>query len=102
MVICHCNIITGSDIEAVVRGFLEQDSWQVITPLKVYHALEKKGRCCGCFPNAIAVIVRTVEAWHRELATPEAEVVSLLDRLRSEHEKVEAMRKAARAPRRAA
>ena len=102
MVICHCNIITGSDIEAAVRGFLDQDPWQVVTPLKVYHALGKRGRCCGCFPNAIALIVRTVEAWHREQATPEAEVMSLLDRLRSEHERVEAMRKAARAARHAA
>ncbi|PHP68661.1 (2Fe-2S)-binding protein [Zhengella mangrovi] len=102
MLVCHCNVITRSEIETVVRTFLEDDAWAVITPLRVYHALERQGRCCGCFPNAVAVIVATVEAWHRDHATPEDALVDLVARLKEEHEMAEAARKAARLERRAA
>ncbi|MCB1386868.1 MAG: (2Fe-2S)-binding protein [Nitratireductor sp.] len=82
MIVCQCNIITRSEIEEVVHGFLDQDAWQLITVGKVYHAMEKRGKCCGCFPNAIAIIVECVEAWHRRHETPEAELLVFVARTR--------------------
>ncbi|MEO1745915.1 MAG: (2Fe-2S)-binding protein [Pseudomonadota bacterium] len=81
MIVCSCNFITEEDIEAVVHGFMERDAWQLVTVGMVYHALEKRGKCCGCFPNAISIIVRAVEAWHHANDTPAAEIYSFVDQL---------------------
>ena len=86
MIVCHCNLITTEEIEATIIGLLEQDAWQLIVPLQVYHALEKRGRCCGCFPNVVNIIVKTVAAYHKAHLTPEAEIVSLVDRIREKHQ----------------
>lgn len=56
MIVCHCNIITEASIRAVVDDLISADRHRVITPGLVYMTLGKRGRCCGCFPNAIAVI----------------------------------------------
>lgn len=82
MIVCQCNIITENDIKSVVDEFLAKDAWQVITVGMVYHAMEKRGKCCGCFPNAIAVIVKCVEVWHRQNATPEADILQFVARTR--------------------
>lgn len=92
MIVCHCNIITKSDIRDVVHDLLGQDAWQLITVGMVYHAMKKRGKCCGCFPNAIAIIVDCVEAWHRDNATPEAEIIEFVTRTRSMLSQQEAQR----------
>ena len=81
MIICHCNFISTEEIERTIIEFLDQDAWQLIVPLQVYHAMNKRGRCCGCFPNVIEVIVRTVKTYHEKQATPQAEIISLVDRI---------------------
>jgi bacterioferritin-associated ferredoxin len=89
MIVCSCNYITRNDIEEVVRGFLDVDAWQLITVGMVYHALKKRGKCCGCFPNAIGVIVDVSAQWHREKQSPEAEIICLLSRMKHEHDRFE-------------
>ncbi len=80
MLVCHCNVITSKEIEGAILELLEADPWQLIVPAKVYHALKRRGRCCGCFPNVVETIIRVTEAFH---ASSEAsEVVSHLDRVR--------------------
>lgn len=81
MLICHCNIITARDIEAVVLEMLHADPWQLIVPAKVYHAMQKRGRCCSCFPNVVDIIVQTTEEFHRH-ALDTGEAVTHLDRVR--------------------
>ncbi|MCB1418789.1 MAG: (2Fe-2S)-binding protein [Notoacmeibacter sp.] len=93
MLICQCNLITDREIETVVRDLLEEDEWRFIAPVQVYHAMEKRGRCCGCFPGVVDIIVRVTEAWHREKARPDAEVISLVERLRDEHARQEQERR---------
>jgi bacterioferritin-associated ferredoxin len=93
MIVCQCNIITEADIESVVHEFLARDAWQLITVGMVYHAMEKRGKCCGCFPNAIAVIVKCVELWHRGNATPEAEIIQFVARTRDVLSQQETRRK---------
>ena len=92
MIVCSCNVITRQDIEAVVRGFLEVDEWQLVTAGMVYHAMEKRGKCCGCFPGAINVIVETVQAFHDAAQTPDQDLIPFVRRIRDEHERCETAR----------
>ena len=82
MLICHCNIITEKEIEQTIIGLLDQDPWQLIVPAKVYHAMQKRGRCCGCFPNVVETIIRVTESYHSRLEANGMDVVSHLDRVR--------------------
>lgn len=83
MLICHCNIITEKEIERAILDLLDDDPWQLIVPAKVYHAMQKRGRCCGCFPNVVETIIRVTEAYHRRSDASAVDIVSHLDRVRS-------------------
>ena len=82
MLICHCNLITEKEIEQTIRSLLAADPWGLIVPAKVYHALQKRGRCCGCFPNVVETIIRVTEEFHRELGEEATESVTFIDRVR--------------------
>ena len=82
MLVCHCNMITQKEIERTIIALLEHDPWQLIVPAKVYHALAKRGRCCGCFPNVVETIIRVTEAFHARNGSGETEIVTYLDRVR--------------------
>ena len=97
VLVCSCNMITAEEIRNVINELLEPDPWRLIVPVQVYHAMQKRGRCCGCFPRVVDIIVETTEAHHQRLATPQADVLSFIDRLRSEHARLEQMRRDARA-----
>ncbi|GAB4353741.1 MAG: (2Fe-2S)-binding protein [Oricola sp.] len=96
MIVCSCNVIMKREIEEVVIGLLARDAWRLITPGTVYHAMKRRGRCCGCFPNVIAIIVETTERYHRQLETPEAEIIPFIRKIRAEHERCETARMIAR------
>lgn len=81
MIVCQCNIISDREIEAVIRELLSEDPWQLIVPGKVYRIFEKRGRCCGCFPNVVDIIIRVTEAFHLERDTGSAELIDLQVRL---------------------
>jgi bacterioferritin-associated ferredoxin len=83
MLICHCNLITEKEIEQTIRELLDQDPWQLIVPAKVYHAMHKRGRCCGCFPNVVETIIRVTESYHSRSDANGSEVVTHLDRVRA-------------------
>ena len=82
MLICHCNLITEKEIEQAIVELLDQDPWTLIVPAKVYHFLQKRGRCCGCFPNVVETIIRVTEYYHSRSEASGEEVVSHLDRVR--------------------
>jgi bacterioferritin-associated ferredoxin len=82
MLVCHCNVITQREIEEAVLALLEADPWQLIVPAKVYHGLEKRGRCCGCFPNVVETIIKVTEFYHSRSELTGDEIVSYLDRVR--------------------
>ncbi len=83
MLVCSCNFISDHEIRDVIVEMLNEDPWQLIVPAKVYHAMEKRGRCCGCFPNVVNIIVDTTERYHREHTNISGEkVVDFLERLR--------------------
>lgn len=85
MLVCSCNLITDRDIKETIISLLDEDCWQLIVPGKVYHAMNKRGRCCGCFPNVVDIIVRTTEEYHARRASDGAEVVDFLERLKRFH-----------------
>ncbi|VVT10263.1 (2Fe-2S)-binding protein (modular protein) [Rhizobium sp. EC-SD404] len=80
MIVCHCNYISQNDIESTIVSLLDEDRWQLIVPAKVYHALSKRGKCCGCFPNVVDTILRVTEEYHTR-NTPSAEVLPFMERL---------------------
>ncbi|TCT40254.1 BFD-like [2Fe-2S] binding protein [Martelella mediterranea] len=86
MLVCSCNFITKQEIEATIVELLDEDRWQLIVPAKVYHRMKKRGRCCGCFPNVVDIIVRTTEAYHRERDSTEDQICDFLSRLKEFHE----------------
>lgn len=89
MIVCSCNIIRRSEIEGAILDLLEKDPWQVIAPLQVYHSLEKRGKCCGCFPNVVGIIVEQTTLFHERVNSPKADVIALLDRLQRKHQRTE-------------
>ena len=97
MIVCSCNVIAMAEIEAVITGFLDKDEWRLITPAMVYHAMARRGKCCGCFPRVIDTIVSVSEAYHRRKATPEHKIIPFILRIREEHDRYETVRRIARA-----
>lgn len=97
MIVCSCNIVSRKDIEQVVVGFLDEDEWQLITPGKVFQAMSARGKCCGCFPGVIDIIVETTEHYHGLMKSPAPKVVDLLNRIADQRVRIEAARKRARA-----
>jgi hypothetical protein len=90
MLVCSCNYITDKDIQAVITEMLDEDCWQLIVPGKVYHAMGKRGRCCGCFPNVVDLIIRTTAEYHAARKTEETKVVNFMERLKQFHEEQKA------------
>ena len=82
MLICHCNLITEKEIEQAIIELLDENPWHLIVPAKVYHRLQKRGRCCGCFPNVVETIIRVTEHYHARSEANGADIVSHLDRVR--------------------
>jgi bacterioferritin-associated ferredoxin len=83
--VCSCNIITDRDIRDVITSLLDEDCWQLIVPGKVYHAMQKRGRCCGCFPNVVDIIVQTTQDYHAARDSAGVEVVDFMERLKVFH-----------------
>jgi bacterioferritin-associated ferredoxin len=50
MIVCHCQSITDTDINAAVDWMRAADAHALITPGKIYHALGKAADCGGCMP----------------------------------------------------
>ena len=96
MIVCSCNIVTEREIRQAIMGLLEEEPWRLIVPVQVYHAMKKRGRCCGCFPRVVDVIIATTELFHRQRQVPDCEIVAIIDRLKDEHERCETARLLAR------
>jgi bacterioferritin-associated ferredoxin len=58
MIICHCQSITDSDINAAIDWMRASDADALITPGKIYHALGKAADCGGCMPLFLSTMRR--------------------------------------------
>lgn len=93
MIVCSCNIVSRKDIEEVIIDLLNADEWQLITPGKVFHAVSARGKCCGCFPGVIDIIVETTQRYHTQMQSPEPQVVDLLNRIADQRLRMENAKK---------
>ena len=100
MIVCSCNIVSKRDIQDVILDFLHADEWQLITPGKVFQAMSARGKCCGCFPGVIDIIVETTQKYHAQMCSPEPKVVDLLNRIADQRLRMENAKKKAAAKRR--
>jgi len=87
MIICQCNVVTQDEVEEIIRSFLDEDCWQLIVPGRVFNAAQKKGRCCGCFPNIVEAIIEVTERYHLEHEGDDEKVVYFLNRVRGLRDK---------------
>ena len=86
MLVCSCNFISEKEIEDTINALLDEDCWQLIVPAKVYHAMAKRGRCCGCFPNVVDLIIRTTERYHAVRHSTDDQIFDFMARLKKFHE----------------
>jgi len=96
MIICSCNVISEADIEEAIHRLLEADPWRLVVPGAVYHAMKKRGKCCGCFPNLTKIIERVTERFHRARDASDDVVLPFLAGLRQELARFEEARATAR------
>jgi bacterioferritin-associated ferredoxin len=61
MIVCHCNVLTKATISEAIEDLIDEDPYQLITPGLVYRQLGKRGKCCGCFPQVVDLIVQRLE-----------------------------------------
>ena len=71
MIVCSCNIITSRDIEVVIEELYAEDAYAVLTPNLIYHRMSKRGRCCGCFPQVVRILVEHGTAVRERIARGE-------------------------------
>ncbi|MDJ0613706.1 MAG: (2Fe-2S)-binding protein [Rhizobiaceae bacterium] len=96
MIVCSCNIVTENEIRSVITDLLNNDPWQLIVPAQVYHEMGKRGRCCGCFPRLVDLIVDTTQDFHRDMQSDEEVVIQFISRLKDKHQQCETARMLAR------
>lgn len=56
MIVCHCNCITHTEIEAGADALTGGDRNAVVTPVAVYKHLGRRPRCGGCLTLAANII----------------------------------------------
>ncbi|MFK7791956.1 MAG: bacterioferritin-associated ferredoxin [Devosiaceae bacterium] len=61
MIVCHCNVLTKEMINEAIESLIDDDPYRLITPGVVYRELGKRGKCCGCFPQVVSLIVARLE-----------------------------------------
>jgi bacterioferritin-associated ferredoxin len=71
MLVCQCNIISDTEVRAVIRALLDEDPWAIVVPAHVYRALAKHCKCAGCVPNVVDIITEVTEEYRQRLAGSE-------------------------------
>lgn len=56
MIVCHCNVILRKEIQEAARSILARDPAGGLEPQQIYRELQKRGRCCSCFPTVAAIV----------------------------------------------
>lgn len=92
MIVCSCNIISKRDIENTIIELLKEDPWRLIVPGVVYQTMNERGKCCGCFPGVVDIIVKTTQKFHEEQQTPSADIINFMEKLKVLHKDCETAR----------
>jgi bacterioferritin-associated ferredoxin len=70
MIVCSCNRISDAELRAAIVEMLTDDPWQLIVPNKLFHYLQKRGKCGFCFSNVIDIILSATEDFHAKFEGP--------------------------------
>ncbi|UOM37204.1 bacterioferritin-associated ferredoxin [Acuticoccus sp. I52.16.1] len=70
MIVCHCNIIKRTEIREAVRSILAADPSGRLEPQYVYRELQKRGRCCSCFPLVSSIVEEMLQEAMHEIENP--------------------------------
>lgn len=92
MIVCSCNIIKHHEIEDAILELLHDNPWRLVTPGLVYRSLAKHGKCCGCFPGVLDVIVEVTEGFHNRRKTPCEDFLHYMEQLKTAHRSSEEAR----------
>ena len=96
MIVCSCNLISKKEIVNTINELLHADPWRLIVPGVVYHEMSVHGKCCGCFPGVVDIIVQTTKEFHENQKTPSADILVFMDKLKKHHQECETVRMLAR------
>jgi NAD(P)H-nitrite reductase large subunit len=96
MIVCSCNLISKQEIVNTINDLLCADPWRLIVPGVVYHEMSLRGKCCGCFPGVVDIIIQTTKQFHENQKTPSADIIVFMDKLKKHHEECETVRMLAR------
>ena len=90
MIVCSCNRITDVELREAIHDMLREDPWQLIVPNKLFHHLQKRGKCGFCFSNVIEIILSGTEEFHAQLQGPAEQYDTLkrkMDEMSKKHER---------------
>ncbi|MEM8811313.1 MAG: (2Fe-2S)-binding protein [Pseudomonadota bacterium] len=97
MIVCQCNVISRRDIETAIDAIISKDPWVQVTQGMVYRHLGKRGRCGGCAPTVVDLIVELIEKKQR-LATQETPESRKAGPIRSRRGRIDVGFRGARTP----
>lgn len=80
------------EIKTVITDLLKADPWQLIVPNQIHHEMGKRGKCCGCFPRLVDLIVETIETFHADMKTDEKQVLKFITKIKKKHHQCETAR----------
>lgn len=61
MIVCQCNVIKRHEIRDAVSAILAADPSGRLEPQYIYRELQKRGRCCSCFPLVASIVEEMLE-----------------------------------------
>lgn len=61
MIVCQCNVLSEDSIKKAIAELVREDPYQLVTPGLVYSHMGKSGKCCGCFPRVVGLIIQKLE-----------------------------------------
>lgn len=56
MIVCSCNVISNSEIEATVEELIASDPDVVLTPGMIYRAIGCRPKCGTCLVNVVELM----------------------------------------------
>lgn len=81
MIVCHCNVILRREVQDTVRRLLAADASAPLEPQHIYRELQKRGRCCSCFPTVTSIVSQLLADAMKEVDATALGRVSPLEEL---------------------
>ncbi|WP_226583413.1 (2Fe-2S)-binding protein [Acuticoccus sediminis] len=70
MIVCQCNVIKRNEIRSAVFSILAADPSGRLEPQYIYRELQKRGRCCSCFPLVASIVEEMLNEATKAIDSP--------------------------------